>query len=474
MRMCPVILCGGSGSRLWPASRETLPKQFLRFGEQHSLFQQTVLRITNAELFTAPLVICSDKYKFRIASELEELGIKPLAIITELVSCNTALAITLASLYLTEYFPQYHRMLVLASDHAINDLPKWHEQLAKISSYDLQNYLVTFGVVPEYPATGYGYIAIGDVVADGLYKVKKFIEKPSQVVAAKLVATSGHFWNSGMFLFNYDTLLKEIATYKPKLLEQANQLLERASNQFDFIIFGEEGDWQDIENVSIDYAVFELTDKALVYPLDLKWCDLGTWTAVYQNASKDSAQNAILGKNIYIENARNCLIYSDYSEIATVMHRVKDLNVIVTQDAILISDPAYPEEIKNIYHKLKVQNAKLLRSPIEFRPWGYFRTILDTEYYKVKLLSINPASKISLQYHCRRAEHWVVIKGVASITLGDKQHILEQDQSLYVPKKELHRIANNTAAVLEIIEVQIGDYLGEDDIIRVEDQYLRN
>ncbi len=472
MKICPVILCGGVGSRLWPASQASLPKQFLKFNSKYSLFQNTILRITDKTLFSKPIIICSEKYKFRTASELESLNIEPLAIITEPEQKNTAAAITTAAMFLEKHHLELQKMLVLASDHIIEDTNNFLQYITNLNQANTKDLIVTFGIHPNYPATGYGYIKQSTPLHDSLFRVEQFIEKPPLDIAKKLIKNKANLWNSGMFFFYYNTLLKEIKHYKPELYHHISSTVNITKQDQYFYSIQPSSDFHKCESISIDYAIMEKTQNAAVLPIKIKWDDLGTWDSVYSTSQKDSNNNAILGKKIHTEKTQNCLIYSDNNMITTVAHRVNNLNISVTNNAVLISNNKYSEEIKAVYNKLK--NEKDINEPsLEYRPWGYYKNILITDLYKAKLLSINPHSQISLQYHYKRAEHWVVTKGIASITIGDTLHTLERDQSIYVPKREIHRIHNKTNDLLEIIEVQIGDYLGEDDIVRLEDKYNR-
>lgn len=472
MKICPVILCGGVGSRLWPASQASLPKQFLKFNSKHSLFQNTILRVRDKSLFSKPIIICSEKYKFRTASELESLKIEPLVIITEPEQKNTAAAITTAAMFLEKHQPKLQKMLVLASDHIIEDPENFLQYISNLNQANTKDLIVTFGIHPNYPATGYGYIKQSTALHDSLFKVEEFIEKPPHDIAEKLIKNKANLWNSGMFFFYYNTLLKEIKHCKPDIYHYISNTVNTTKKEQCFYNIQQNSDFQKCENISIDYAIMEKTENAAVLPIKIKWDDLGTWDSVYSTSQKDSNNNAILGKKIHTEKSENCLIYSNNNTITTVAHRVNNLNISVTNNAVLISNNKYSEEIKAVYNKLKAE--KDINEPsLEYRPWGYYKNILITDLYKVKLLSINPHSQISLQYHHKRAEHWVVTKGTASITIGDTLHTLERDQSIYVPKKDIHRIENKTDKILEIIEVQIGEYLGEDDIVRLEDKYNR-
>lgn len=472
MKICPVILCGGIGSRLWPASQDSLPKQFLKFNSKYSLFQNTILRIMDKELFSSPIIICNEKYKFRTASELEELNISPLSILVEPEQKNTAPAITLAAMFLKKYHPDLQHMLVLSSDHLINDTEAFIHYITQLTEINTDNLLITFGIKPTTPATGYGYIKQGKKINSALFHVQKFIEKPSEKTAKQLILDEGNLWNSGMFFFTYNSFLNEIKTYKPQIYDYISDTVEHTQKEGVFYNISKASKFSQCENISIDYAVLEKTNSASVLPVNIKWDDLGTWQSIYNATDKDINNNAILGNNIYPKDSQNCLVYSNNNKINTVLHRVQDLNVSVTDNVVLISHNKYPEEIKEVYNSLK--DVPSIKEPsLEYRPWGYYQTILTTPFYKVKLLSLNPNSQISLQYHYKRAEHWVVIKGIATITIGKATHTLTRDQSIYVPKTEIHKIENQTPEILEIIEVQIGDYLGEDDIIRLEDKYNR-
>ncbi|MBP9792029.1 MAG: mannose-1-phosphate guanylyltransferase/mannose-6-phosphate isomerase [Rickettsiales bacterium] len=472
MKICPVILCGGIGSRLWPASQNSLPKQFLKFNSKYSLLQNTIFRISDTEVFSTPLIICSEKSKFRTASALEELNISPLSIIAEPEQKNTAPAITLAAMFLKKFHPELQQMLVLASDHLIEDEENFVDYIQTLKQSNPDNLIVTFGIKPTHPATGYGYINQGAEIQHNLFHVNNFIEKPLESTAKKLIQNNRNLWNSGIFFVSYNTLLSEIKLHKPSIYQHISDALEKSKKDDYFLNIPTKSDFSKCENISIDYAILEKTENIAVFPLDIKWNDLGTWQSIYNITKKDPNNNAILGKKIYPYKTQDCLIYSDNPRVSTVTHRVTDLNISITDNVILISNKQYPEEIKEVYNALK--DVSDIKEPsLEYRPWGYYKNILTTTDYKVKLLSINPNSQISLQYHHRRAEHWVITKGVATITIGQTIHTLNRDQSIYVPQNEIHRIENKTLEVLEIIEVQVGEYLGEDDIVRLEDKYNR-
>ena len=471
MKICPVILCGGIGTRLWPASQDSLPKQFLKFNSPYSLFQETILRVTNNQIFSQPLIICNEKFKFRTASDLEEINIDPLSIIVEPEQRNTAPAITAATLFLQKHHPELKNILVLSSDHYIQNKKQFLYKIEQLNSSNIQNFIVTFGITPDHPSTGYGYIKQGKKINDTLYEVKSFIEKPDQKTADILIKDKNIVWNSGIFFFQGQTLLQEISKYKPDIYKYSKKAVANITHDKYFYKLDKNA-FSQCENISIDYAVLEKTNIASVFPLNIQWNDLGTWQSIHNITKKDKHNNAILGDQIHTTQTDNCLIYSDNKQITSVAHRVKDLNIVITDSVVLVSNKHYPEEIKEVYKQLK--NKNIITEPsLEYRPWGYYKNILTTTNYKVKLLSINPNSQISLQYHHQRAEHWVITKGTASITIGNTLHTLERDQSIYVPKHEVHKIENKTNSILEIIEVQIGNYLGEDDIVRLEDKYNR-
>jgi mannose-1-phosphate guanylyltransferase len=467
----PVILCGGVGSRLWPVSRKTHPKQFLKIDGKHSLFQKTALRVNNSKIFSSPIIICNESYKFKIASELEEIGIKPEAIIIEEEGKNTCPAISLSAHYIKQQLQLNSQMLILPADHIIEEESGFLEYI-KTAAKNLSKHLMTFGITPTYAATGYGYIQIGEKLFPGINKVKKFTEKPDKDTAKEFISTNEYYWNSGMFLFDTGTYLSELQAHKLEIFNYTKKAIANSKKIFNFIQIDKEV-FSKCEDISVDYAIFEKTLKTVLMPINIKWYDLGNWQSIYDYHSKDSSNNVSIGDNINANTSKNCLVYSD-SKSHIVLHKVDNIFVIVTNDAVLVVNKNHAEEVKTIYNKLKADESDIVNhSNKHYRPWGYYEDLLVTQKYRVKLIQLNPHSQISLQYHNKRAEHWVITQGYAQITLEKETFTIKKDESVYIPVGKLHQIKNTADSYIEFIEVQIGDYVGEDDIVRVKDPYKR-
>lgn len=463
----PVILCGGIGSRLWPVSRSSNPKQFLKVDGINSLFQKAIQRVSDSSIFSAPIIVCSDAYKFKVAAELEEIGVSPETIIVEPEQKNTCPAISLAA----QYMKGTGTMLVLPSDHLIKDDQKFIEYI-KFAAKNLAKSLMTFGIKPTYPATGYGYIEEGEEQSQNIYKIKKFIEKPDQDRAINFINSGCYYWNSGMFLLDVETYLAELNNLKPDLYNYTKQSIESAQKVLNFIQINKDV-FAKCENISIDYAIFEATAKSSIMPVDIDWCDLGSWKSFYDHNSKDSSGNVLVGNNITNTSSTNCLVYSD-SRLHTVLHKVDNLSIIVTDDALLVINKDHTEEVKDIHSKLKSQNNSIVdHSNKHYRPWGSYEDLFVSKKYRVKIIQLNPHSQISLQYHNKRAEHWVITQGKASVTKGEETFWLNEDESVYIPVGVIHRVENPSDAVLCFVEVQVGEEVIESDIVRIEDKYAR-
>ncbi len=467
----PIILCGGTGSRLWPVSRENYPKQFLKIDGKQSLFQKTILRIKSNHLFLSPIIICNENYKFRIASELEEISVKPEVIIVEPSVKNTCPAISLAAHYIKKKFNENVSMLVMPSDHVVKEEKSLIDSIANTAE-NCKNYLLTFGITPSYPATGYGYIKAGDNFHGTIKRVIQFTEKPDKETAQKFIATQNYYWNSGIFLFGLEVYLSELERFNPKIWNDTKSAITNSKKELDFLQIDEE-EFIKCENISIDYALLEQTKKSLVTPLNIEWYDLGNWQSIYDYSEKDHNKNVVIGENIQANTSKNCFVYSN-SKSHIVVHKVDDISIILTNDALLVMKKNTAEEVKSIYNEVKKINPAIVKhSNKHYRPWGYYEDLLVTDKYRVKLISLNPHSQISLQYHNKRAEHWVITKGYAKIIREKEEFILKKDESTYIPIGVLHQIKNTTNISIEFIEVQIGDYVGEDDIVRVKDPYNR-
>jgi mannose-1-phosphate guanylyltransferase / mannose-6-phosphate isomerase len=465
--MTPVILSGGSGTRLWPLSRGQYPKQFLPLVSQHTMVQETMLRLSGLAGLNSPIAVCNEHHRFMMAEQLWEIGVKPAAIILEPVGKNTAPAITMAALSAES---KDEVLLVLPADHVITDIAAFHLAIAQAESLAKQGFLVTFGIVPTNPETGYGYIMKDSVQQDSAYKVAAFVEKPDLATAKNYLKSGDYLWNSGMFAFTAGSFLKELEAFNPKMLSVCKQALSAAKTDLDFTRL-DKTIFSTCPADSIDYAVMEKTDKAMVIPLDAGWNDVGSWSALWDVTKKDDAGNAISGDVLTVDT-KNSFIFSE-NKLVTVIG-VDDLVVVETKDAIMIATKDRAQEVKQIVDQLK----QLGRNEAQFhrkayRPWGHYDSVDCGERHQTKRIVVKPGAKLSLQKHHHRAEHWVVVKGTALVTRGDEQILLTENESTFIPLGTVHRLENPGVIPLEIIEIQSGSYLGEDDIVRFGDNYGR-
>ena len=464
----PIILAGGSGTRLWPLSRKIHPKQFISLLNETSLFQDTLTRLPKEAL--DPIVICNEDHRFLVAEQAREINVTLNSIILEPIGRNTAPAIALAAIKVLNDF-ENPILIVLAADHKIENKSAFHDAIKIAHKLAENNKLVTFGIIPKSAETGYGYIEIEKNDKAEYFDIKSFVEKPNQKNAINFLNSGNYLWNSGMFMFNASIYLSELNKFEPEILTSCKKSLSNEFKDLEFIRIDKK-EFCKSPNQSIDYAVMEKTNKAKVVPLDAGWSDVGSWDALMDSKIKDSLGNVVEG-DITLDQVKNSYLYSSSRLVAA--SNIADLIVIDTQDALLVTTRDNSLSIKNIVKKLK----KNKRTEIEnhrkvYKPWGYYDSI-DTGYnFKVKRILVNPGAKLSLQKHLHRAEHWVVVSGVAKITCGKKIYNLEKNQSTYIPKGEIHRLENIENYPLEIIEVQTGNYLGEDDIIRLKDDYQRN
>ncbi len=470
----PVILCGGSGSRLWPISRQSLPKQFLSFNftKNQTLLQRTQQRIENIKNILNPILICNEEHRFIVAEQMRQINKKPSSIILEPFGRNTAPAITIAALKALE-INEDPILLVLSSDHEIINEDKFSKVIEKGLYYAIDERLVTFGVVPNSPETGYGYIKSKDPLDLELINgstIDSFIEKPDKNKAQKFIRNRRYSWNSGIFLFEAKVILKELKKCYPDLIQNCKRSLD--SKLFDM-------DFQRLEkdfffrcpNISIDVAVMEKTKKGTVLPLDVGWTDLGTWDSIWEISKKDLNGNVTEG-NIFARDTKNCLIKAEKRTIAAI--GLKNFIVVETSDAILICDKNKSQDVKNIVDDLKKKKGSQAIEHLKcFRPWGNFESLLKEKKWQVKLIEVKPFQKISLQKHQYRSEHWIVVNGIAKVELNGEQILLNENQSIYIPQGSKHRLSNPGTNNLKIIEIQTGTYIGEDDIERFEDIYGR-
>ncbi len=468
MKIYPVILSGGAGTRLWPLSRAVLPKQLLPLVSDRTMLQETVLRVAGWAEVMSPLVICGNEHRFLVAEQLREIGVKPLAILLEPVGRNTAPAVAAAAQYLRQIDPEA-TMLVLPADHVIADAAAFHQAVSAALPLTQQGALATFGVVPTAPETGYGYIRKGAPLGAG-FRVEQFFEKPDLAKASAFVSAGDYLWNSGMFLFAAERYLAELARWRPAMAAAVHNAVEHAYSDMDFCRL-DEAAFTGCESDSIDYAVMEHTASATVIPADIGWSDVGSWSALHEVLAKDAAGNVQRG-DVYLDGVSDSLVRAESRIVALI--GVRDLVVVETADAVLVAHKDQVQRVKQVVDHLKSnERTEHLHHTKVYRPWGCYEGIDTGERFQVKRITVNPGGKLSLQMHHHRAEHWVVVSGTAKVTCGDSVSLLSENQSTYIPIGMSHRLENPGKLPLHLIEVQSGSYLGEDDIVRFEDVYQR-
>jgi len=462
----PVILCGGAGSRLWPVSRQLLPKQFLPLVTGRTLLQDTALRAREAAGAMQPIVICNEAHRFLVQDQLAEIGVAA-RIMLEPAGRSTAAAVAVAAIACEKEDPV---LLVLASDHAIRGTEAFNGAVRRAAEVAAAGMLATFGIAPARPDSGFGYIERGDALADGAYRVARFVEKPAEAEAGKLIATGRAYWNSGLFVFGARRLLEELGRYRPDILAAAREAVETASDDLGFLRLGREA-FLACPAEAIDRAVMERTAQAAVIPADFEWSDVGSWDALWDIAQKDADGNAARG-DVRMQDTRESLVFGDRRLVATL--GVEGLIIVDSDDALLVADRSRSQDVREVVEDLKRANrSEHLSHTRVYRPWGYYEQVDAGERFQVKRLMVKPGAALSLQLHRKRAEHWVVVSGRARVTRGEDTLHLEENQSTYIPVGTRHRLENAGSEPLLIIEVQSGSYLGEDDIERFEDRYGR-
>lgn len=471
-RLVPVILSGGSGTRMWPLSRAAYPKQYLNLCGRQSLLQQTVQRATAIQGAGAPIVITNDAQRFLVAEQLREIGVVPGRVVLEPVGRNTAPAVAIAALLALRENPDA-TLLVLASDHVIVHEAAFVALMARAAQAAGTGELVTFGIPPTEAHTGYGYIRRGDALeGEGVYRVKAFVEKPDADRAAQFLGEGGYYWNSGMFMFGARVYLQELERLRPDILEACKAALDNGQQDLDFLRLSA-AHFECCPSDSIDYAVMEHTrHAAVVEAADIGWSDIGSWTALADVSGADENGNCLTG-DVLVEGARNAYVRAESRLVAVV--GISDAIVVETADAVLVARKDCVQDVKKITERLKAagrSEASLHRKV--FRPWGSYEGVDSGERFQVKRIVVKPGATLSLQMHYHRAEHWVVVRGTAKVVNGDKEILLSENQSIYIPLGVRHRLENPGKLPLELIEVQSGAYLGEDDIVRFEDQYGRS
>lgn len=465
----PVILAGGSGTRLWPLSRKLHPKQVLALLGDRTLVQETVLRLRGLDA-AAPVVICNDEHRFIVAEQLRDLGEHPAALILEPVARNTAPAVAVAALYALAQSPDA-MLLMLPADHLITDSSAFHTAVVQAVDYARDGHLVTFGIIPAAPETGYGYIMQGAAMPHGPgRKIQRFVEKPDTVTAEGYVRSGQYFWNSGMFVLRADAVLAELTRFAPEIVRGCRESLEKAVSDLDFLRLDHDA-FAACPEDSIDYAVMERTDRGVVVPLSCGWSDLGSWDALWQAGEKDDDGNVTRG-DVLLCDVRDSFLHAETRLLAAV--GLENHIVVETSDAVLVSPRDRVQEVKKLVDRLKAQNrVEAVSHKKVFRPWGHYESIGQGERYQVKRITVTPGHVLSLQKHFHRAEHWVVVRGTAVVTRDGEEILVRENESVYLPLGAVHRLANPGRIPLELIEVQVGGYLGEDDIVRFEDVYGR-
>lgn len=469
MKIVPVILCGGSGSRLWPLSREYYPKPLLPLTGDKTLFQQTVIRATAISGAAPPLIVCNEEHRFMIAEQARTVEARPSGILLEPEGRNTAPALTLAALRLVDEVPDT-LMLVAPADHLIRDNDAFRQAVTEAAGLAAQGWLVTFGIVPHHPETGYGYIRRGSDLNRG-FEVAEFVEKPDAEMARGYLEAGGFFWNSGIFLMRADRWLEELGEHAPDILEVCREAMAEGRRDEDFQRVSSQA-FSNCRSDSIDYAVMEKTRRAAVIPMDCGWSDIGAWSALWDVSDRDEGGNVTRG-DVITHDVQNSLILAGHRCISAI--GVTDIAIVETADAVLVTPLSRAQDVKHIVSRLKAENRDEYRLHRRvYRPWGDYESIDNGERYQVKRITVKPGAALSLQMHHHRAEHWIVVSGTARVTKGDKVFILTENESTYIPLGVTHRLENPGTIPLEIIEVQSGSYLGEDDIVRFEDIYDRS
>ena len=468
----PVILSGGSGTRLWPMSRTLYPKQLLRLLGDDSLLQQTVRRVADRDRFAAPLLVANEEHRFIIAEQLREIDTAPRALLLEPVGRNTAPAACVAALALAETEPDA-LMLLLASDHAIEDAAAFLSAVDRATQAARAGALVCIGVTPDRPETGYGYIRRGTALEgiEGAFAVGKFVEKPDAARAQKYLASGEYFWNSSIFLFPAQLYLDELERFCPDMVAACRRAFAEAQHDPDFTRLGKDA-FSACKGDSIDYAVMERTRRAAFVPVAMGWSDVGSWDALWEISAKDAAGNSVAG-NVVAEDTRNCYLRSEAGLVAAI--GIEDLVVVATADAVMLAPRDRTQEVKQLVARLVSEGREEAEAlPTVHRPWGTYRSLHHGHRVQVKHIMVNPGGQLSLQLHHHRAEHWVVVHGTARVRRGDEEMMLTENESTYIPLGTPHRLENPGKIPLHLIEVQSGSYLGEDDIIRLEDSYGRS
>ncbi len=471
-KIIPVIMAGGKGTRLWPLSRAEAPKQFLQFLGDFSLFQRTLQRVSDPALYEPAIIVTNADFRFVVAEQARNVEAELSAILLEPIARNTAPALAAAAFAILRDHGDGAIMQVLASDHEIAADETYFDCIRLARETAQAGKLVTFGIKPTEPATGYGYIETGDALITGAHKVACFIEKPNQKRAEELVADDRYLWNSGMFMLPVSQFLGEILRYAPGVYDASQRAVQAAKHDLDFIRL-DAVTFSQAPDISVDYAVFEKTADAAVVPSGFRWSDLGSWDSVWAVGDKDADGN-VLGEKVTVNNTRNSLVLS--RDIHIAVQGLSDVAVIASEDAVYIGPLADSQNVGQIVKRLGASKATRVLTethPTSYRPWGSVASVLSGKRFEVKKLRVRPGASISLQKHHHRAEHWIVVRGTAEIIIDDQTRLLHENQSVDIPQGAVHRLSNPGKIPLELIEVQTGSYLGDDDIIRLDDEFGR-
>jgi mannose-1-phosphate guanylyltransferase / mannose-6-phosphate isomerase len=468
-KILPVIMCGGAGTRMWPESRESLPKQFIPLIGERSTFQSIVSLVSDPTEFGPAVVITNFDYRFRVAEQLREIGAEA-TILLEPERRDSAAAVGAAAAWAMAGDPK--RVVgVFAADHVFADGQEFARLCAQACDAAAAGEIVTFGIIPDRPATGYGYIhPAGPLAIDSkVRRIERFVEKPDEK-SARAFIQDGYLWNSGNFIFRADAMLEELARFEPEIASAATAAVARAKKDLGFVVLDSES-FARAPKISIDYAVMERTDKAAVLPADVGWSDVGEWSAVWRLSPRDADGNSLRGRVAAIDST-NVLVRSE--EQLTAVIGLRDVVVVATGDAVLVADRSQTDKVKKLVERLKSESeVEATQHRRNYRPWGYYQSVDRGARYQVKRIVVRPGGRLSLQKHYHRAEHWVVVHGAAEVTLNGKVEMVHENESIYLPMGSTHRLANPGKIDLELIEVQTGSYLGEDDIVRFDDVYNR-
>ncbi|MEC8299582.1 MAG: mannose-1-phosphate guanylyltransferase/mannose-6-phosphate isomerase [Pseudomonadota bacterium] len=468
MKLIPIILCGGSGTRLWPLSRDTFPKQFTNLRGSTSPLQETIKRCGLIKGISPPVLVCGEEHRFLVAEQLRSMGVDSYTVLLEPVAKNTAPALAYAANYILKQ--ENANLLVLPSDHFIGNDDSFFEAVEKAISYSENQFLVTFGIEPVRAETAYGYIRKGKVKEDAVRLVEEFVEKPKKDIAQKYLDSGSYLWNSGIFVFQASSYLNELSRKRPDTNQKILDLMSTLEEERDFVRVNK-ASYETIDSESIDYAVMESAEAAIVISLDANWSDLGSWDAMHAASLNDPSNNSVSG-DVFLKDTQNSLIRADSRLVVAL--GLDNLVVVETPDAVMVANMLEAQNIKTLVSELKqIGRAEASIHQKVYRPWGYYENLKEGPLYKVKRILVRSGESLSLQLHNHRSEHWVVVKGVARVTIEENVFELKENQSCFIPEKTRHRLQNKKQIDLEIIEVQTGSYLEEDDILRFDDEYGR-